>query len=74
MPLIDHQVCQNTQTGKLYQMVSGRPYPDIQICAGFLNGTKDACQVKYRINGNKAYLNYLIEYLGILVYNIFDCN
>ena len=46
MPLIDHQVCQNTQTGKLYQMVSGRPYPDIQICAGFLNGTKDACQVK----------------------------
>ena len=54
MPLIDHQVCQNTQTGKLYQMVSGRPYPDIQICAGFLNGTKDACQVKYRINGNKS--------------------
>ena len=55
MPLIDHQVCQNTQTGKLYQMVSGRPYPDIQICAGFLNGTKDACQVKQRINGNKTF-------------------
>ena len=46
MPLLHHEQCKQTETGKLYEKTAGRPYPDIQICAGFLEGGKDACQVK----------------------------
>ena len=46
IPLISHQVCQNTKTGQLYRNQSrGREYPETQICAGVLDGGKDACQV-----------------------------
>ena len=47
IPLINHQVCQNTKTGQLYKKQSGgQAYPKTQICAGSLKGGKDTCQVR----------------------------
>ena len=34
------------ELGQRYLFTAAKPYPDIQICAGNLDGGKDACQVK----------------------------
>ena len=33
------------ELGQRYLFTAAKPYPDIQICAGNLDGGKDACQV-----------------------------
>ena len=45
LPLISQETCKKTNTGTKYERVVGRVLPDVQICAGFLQGGRDACQV-----------------------------
>ena len=43
--IIDHEVCQNTQTGNYFKQTYGKELLSTQLCAGHLDGGADSCQV-----------------------------
>lgn len=45
LPLHSKETCRNTDIGQRYLFTAAKHYPEIQICAGNLDGGKDACQV-----------------------------
>lgn len=44
LPLLSQDVCKTTETGAIYKETVGTDLPDVQMCAGHLEGRKDACQ------------------------------
>ena len=59
LPIIDHEVCKKTETGKTFLRSTNKELPDVQLCAGHLEGGKDACQVSF----GKRIVHKLLTYL-----------
>ena len=47
VPLVSKEVCKNTELGLTYRDAIGRDLPDVQLCAGHMEGGRDACQVLF---------------------------
>ena len=47
VPLVSKEVCKNTELGLTYRDAIGRDLPDVQLCAGHMEGGRDACQVSF---------------------------
>ncbi len=45
VPILSMEVCRNSELGKTFKAVVQKDLPDSQMCAGHLEGGKDACQV-----------------------------
>ena len=64
VPLVSKEVCKNTELGLTYRDAIGRDLPDVQLCAGHMEGGRDACQVSLKnqklknIFQNHRYLSF----------------
>ena len=53
VPLVSKEVCKNTELGLTYRDAIGRDLPDVQLCAGHMEGGRDACQVSFKNQKSK---------------------